>query len=59
MPIDPDTVREAFSEIVQEYLAEVRQWLGRSRALHVLAASDEPLEVPIGRLLSGVLSGGS
>ena len=59
IPIDPDTVREAFSEIVQEYLAEVRQWIGRSHALHVLAASDEPLEVPIGRLLSGVLSGGA
>jgi uncharacterized protein (DUF58 family) len=59
MPIDPVAIRSAFSEVVQEYLAEVRQWLGRSRAVHVLVPADAPLEVPIGRLLSGVLSGGA
>jgi uncharacterized protein (DUF58 family) len=59
MPIDPDTVREAFSEVVTDYLAEVRQWLGRSRAVHVLVPTDDPLELPIGRLLAGVMSRGA
>jgi hypothetical protein len=59
MPIDPGSIRESFTEIVDEYLAEVRQWLGRNQAVHVMVPSDAPLEQPIGRLLSGVMSGGA
>ena len=58
LPIDPGAVREAFTGVVAEYLQEVRQWLGRNRALHIMVPTDAPLEQPIGRLLQGALTGG-
>ncbi len=54
LPVDPGAVRDAFADVVEEYLTEVRGWLASRSAQHVLVPSDAPLEQPIGRLLRGM-----
>jgi len=51
---DPADVAEAMPAVVAEYLAEVRGWLGRNRAHHVLAPTDQPLGEVVGTLLRGL-----
>ncbi len=51
LPLDPVSVRDAMAEVVDEYLAEVRQWLGQNQALHVLVPTDAPLELALARIV--------
>ena len=44
LPLDPVGARAMMGEVVGEYLAEVRGWLARNQALHVLTPTDAPLE---------------
>lgn len=53
LPLDPAGAREAFADVVGEYLLEVRAALARTRAQHQLLATDEPLD----RALAAVLGG--
>lgn len=53
LPLDPAGAREAFQDVVAEYLGEVRAAMARTRAQHQLVSTDEPLE----RALSSVLRG--
>lgn len=53
LPLDPSGAREAFAEVVSEYLLEVRSAMARTRAQHTLVASDEPLD----RALAAVVGG--
>lgn len=53
LPVDPGGAREAFREVVEEYLGEVREALARTRGHHLLAASDEPLDRVLARVLAG------
>ena len=51
---DPADVAQAMPAVVAEYLAEVRGWLGRNRAHHVLAPTDQPLDEVVATLLRGM-----
>ena len=51
---DPADVAAAMPAVVAEYLTEVRGWLGRNRAHHVLAPTDQPLGPVVATLLRGV-----
>ncbi len=53
LPVDPAGAREAFSEVVAEYLDEVRSALARPRALHLLVGTDEPLDHVLHRVVGG------
>ncbi len=44
LPVDPGVARAAMSQVVEEYLSEVREWMFRWRACHVLAPIDGSLE---------------
>lgn len=48
---DPADVAEQMAVVVDEYLAEVRGWLARSRGHHVLAPTGQPLAPVVGALL--------
>lgn len=51
LPLDPAGVRDAMAGVVEEYLAEVRGWLGRNHALHLLTPTDAPLELVLARII--------
>jgi uncharacterized protein (DUF58 family) len=53
VPLDPRAVQGEMAAVVEEYLREVRGWLGRFRGRHHLLASDEPVEAALARLLQG------
>ena len=44
LPLDPSGARDAFREVVAEYLLEVRGAMARTRAQHLLVPTDEPLD---------------
>lgn len=54
LAIEPDAVKDAYSEVVAEYQLEVRRWLGRRGALQVPVHTDLPLDGALSRLLQGV-----
>jgi len=51
LPLDPAGVREAMAGVVQEYLEEVRGWLRRNQAIHLLVPTDAPLELALARII--------
>lgn len=51
LPVDPVGAREAFHEVVEEYLAEVRAAFARMRGHHLLVGTHEPLDRVIARVL--------
>ena len=53
VPIDPLAARAAMAEVVEEYVAEVRDYLGRQRGQHYLVAHDAPLDGVLRRVLGG------
>ena len=53
LPVDPRGAGPVFREVVDEYLAEVRGYLGAHRASHVLVPTDQPLERSLARLVQG------
>ena len=53
VPIDPAEAQAAMETVVEEYLAEVREYLGRQRGQHHLVAHDEPLDDVLRRVLRG------
>ena len=54
LPIDPVAARAAMREVVEDYLVEVRRYLGAFRGQHVLTSTDEPMDRVLGRLLRGL-----
>lgn len=52
--VDPRDVREQFASVVAEYTAEVRNWLGRNRANHVLMATSDDPGRSLARLVRGL-----
>ena len=54
LPIDPRSARGPMGEVVGEYLAEVRGWLGAHQASHHLVATDRPMEEALTHLLRGI-----
>ncbi len=54
LPLDPSGAREAFKDVVAEYLAEVRASMARTRAQHQLVATSEPLERVVAAVLKGL-----
>jgi len=53
LPLDPVAARPAMAAVVEEYVQEVRGYLGRQRGQHFLIAHDAPLD----GVLRGVLGG--
>lgn len=51
LPLDPVAARGAMKEVVDEYLAEVRGYLGQHQAVHLLTPTDAPLELALARLV--------
>ena len=51
LPLDPVAARPAMREVVDEYLAEVRSYLGQHQAVHLLTPTDAPLELALARLV--------
>lgn len=51
LPVDPVGARDAFREVVDEYLSEVRAAFARMRGHHVLAGTHEPLDRVLARVL--------
>ncbi len=51
LPLDPAGARDAMAEVVDGYLAEVRGFLGRNHALHLLVPTDAPLELTLARII--------
>jgi len=56
LPIDPVSVQKVYQGVVEDYLVEVRGWLGSRRAQHVLVDTNKPIDRPLTQLLQG--SGG-
>lgn len=54
LPLEPDAARGAYAEIVEEYQAEVRRWMGQQGAVYVPVMTHQPLDGPLSRLLQGV-----
>ncbi|HCH62320.1 MAG TPA: hypothetical protein DFR83_05915 [Deltaproteobacteria bacterium] len=52
--IDPAEIAPSIEAVVEEYLEEIRQWLARSRSVHVLAPSSDDLTDVVAQLLRGV-----
>jgi len=52
--IDPLDAREAFEEVVRDYLVEVREALGAWRGRHVLTPTDRPMAATLAELLRGM-----
>ena len=53
LAVDPETLRDAMSTVVDEYVAEVRGVLGRYRCSHHLAPTDRPLDLLLASVLGG------
>lgn len=53
LPVDPVGARDAFAEVLSEYLTEVRGALHRARASHTLVPTNLPLETALARVLGG------
>ena len=53
LPLDPASARSAMAEVVEHYLQEVRDHLGRQRAQHYLVAHNAPLDGVLRQVLGG------
>ncbi len=53
LPLDPASARAAMADVVEDYVREVRSYLGRQRAQHYLVAHDAPLDGVLRQVLGG------
>jgi len=53
LAVDPAVARSTFSDVVEEYLAEVQGWLSQYRAHYVCMASDTPPDEALASVLRG------
>ena len=51
LPIDPATARAALADIVDDYVVEVKQWLGRHHGRHHLVPWDASLHEVLGAMV--------
>ncbi len=51
MPIDPEVARGPLAEVVDAYVAEVKQWLGRHRARHHLVPWNASMDVVLASMV--------
>jgi hypothetical protein len=51
--VDPNVAKATFAEVIEEYLVEVQEWLGRHGAHYVCMASDTPLDEGLASVLRG------
>ncbi|MDP6934921.1 MAG: DUF58 domain-containing protein [Myxococcota bacterium] len=51
LPVDPHEARGPFREVVDEYIAEVRQHLSAHQSLYISGPCTTPLEVVLGELI--------
>ncbi|MFT4627998.1 MAG: hypothetical protein ACI8PZ_006692 [Myxococcota bacterium] len=59
LAVDPAGAREAFNEVVQEYVDEVRGGVVRWGGRYMSAPTDAPLETVLGKAIAGGLAGGA
>ena len=53
IPLDPLAAQQAMRRVVDEYVVEVRSFLGRQRGQHLLVAHDQPLDGVLRAILGG------
>ena len=53
LSVDPAVAKATFAEVIEEYLVEVQEWLGRHGAHYVCMASDTPLDEALASVLRG------
>ena len=53
LAVDPSVARPTFAAVVEEYLQEVQDWLGRHNAHYVCMAADTPADQALASVLRG------